>query len=232
MSAATLSEGGIVYVLTNEAMPSMIKIGRTSGEGVERRVAELSRASGVPLPFQVAVARVVHDAAVVERALHVAFAPDRVNPAREFFAIDAYRAVALINAFPGRDLTPQAEQAAEREIERAEPGAVQAARLYNRGHRPDLSFSDIGVPIGGVIRQTRTGDEARVFEPRRVEFRGEVMSLTRAQRLATGVEHSVRAAPYWSYEGRSLAELYDEAHPLDTRAEMSSFAPSIIARQE
>jgi hypothetical protein len=48
---------GIVYVLTNEAMPHMVKIGRTSGGGVDRRVAELSRATGIPLPFKVAVAR-------------------------------------------------------------------------------------------------------------------------------------------------------------------------------
>lgn len=51
--------GGIVYVLSNEAMPGLIKIGRTSGEGVGRRVAELSRSTGVPLPFKVEVARSV-----------------------------------------------------------------------------------------------------------------------------------------------------------------------------
>ncbi|WP_051093269.1 GIY-YIG nuclease family protein [Sphingobium indicum] len=87
---------GIIYVLTNDAMPGMIKIGRTSGEGVERRVAELSRATGVPLPFKVAVARSVHDAHKVEKALHTAFGPDRVNPSREFFAIAEHRAVALV----------------------------------------------------------------------------------------------------------------------------------------
>lgn len=45
--------GGIIYVLTNDAMPQMVKIGRTSGASVERRVAELSRAIGVPIPFRV-----------------------------------------------------------------------------------------------------------------------------------------------------------------------------------
>lgn len=54
-------------------MPGPIKIGRTSGESVDRPVAELSRATGVPLPFKVAVARAVHDAHAIERALPVAF---------------------------------------------------------------------------------------------------------------------------------------------------------------
>jgi hypothetical protein len=115
LGSSTTGEG-IVYVLTNEAMPGIVKIGRTSGDTVERRVAELSRATGVPLPFRVAVARRVHDAVKVEKALHVAFGRERVNPAREFFSIEPFRLIELLNAFPGTDLTPETEAAAEREV--------------------------------------------------------------------------------------------------------------------
>ena len=107
----------------------------TARDGVERRVAELSGATGVPLPFKVAVARSVHDARLVEKALHVAFGPDRVNPSREFFAIDPSRAIAIINAFPGEDLTPETEQAVERAVEASEPGTLNAARNYERRRR-------------------------------------------------------------------------------------------------
>jgi len=41
----SLTIEGIVYVLTNEAMPGIVKIGRTSGDTVERRVAELKGAA-------------------------------------------------------------------------------------------------------------------------------------------------------------------------------------------
>ena len=140
-------DGGIVYVLTNEAMPNLVKIGKTSGEGVDRRVAELSRATGVPLPFRVAVARRAHDAGLVEKALHTAFGPDRVNPAREFFEIEVHRVVVLINAFPGEDVTPQVEQAAEREIERSEPGAFAAERSF-RQRRPPLNFESLAAYRG------------------------------------------------------------------------------------
>jgi hypothetical protein len=64
----------------------------------------------------VAVARTVYDGRVVERALHIAFGPDRVNPAREFFSIAPERAIAIINAFPGHDLTPQTERGVEQAV--------------------------------------------------------------------------------------------------------------------
>ncbi|NBO92714.1 MAG: GIY-YIG nuclease family protein, partial [Planctomycetia bacterium] len=41
----------IVYVLTNEAMPGLIKIGLTS-DSVESRLTSLSSHTGVPLPFE------------------------------------------------------------------------------------------------------------------------------------------------------------------------------------
>jgi hypothetical protein len=50
----------IVYVLTNEAMPGLVKIGRTT-DGVEARISQLSVATGVPLPFECYYAAEVPD---------------------------------------------------------------------------------------------------------------------------------------------------------------------------
>lgn len=205
--------GGIIYILTNDAMPSMVKIGRTSGDGVERRVAELSRATGVPLPFKVAVAREVHDAQAVERALHIAFGPDRVNPAREFFAIEPHRAAAIINAFPGEDLTPQTERAVENAVEASEPGTLAAARQYERKRRPPLHFPFIGIPIGATLVHIETGETVEVVQPRRVRFRNEVTSLTRAQQIVSGADYQVAPGRYWSFNGIPVSDLYEIAFP-------------------
>lgn len=206
--------GGIIYVLTNDAMPNMIKIGRTSGESVDRRVAELSRATGVPLPFKVAVARTVHDARVVERALHVAFAPDRVNPSREFFSISADRAVAIINAFPGDDLTPQTERAVERAVEASEPGTLAAVQKFERRRRPPLNFIEMGVPVGSTLTHLGTGEMIEVVEARKVRMRGEVVSLTRAQQIVSGAAYAVAPGPYWTFEGATISSLYEVTYPL------------------
>jgi hypothetical protein len=211
---ATLeSTGGIIYVLTNDAMPGMVKIGRTSGEGVERRVAELSRATGVPLPFKVAVARTVHNAHKVEKALHIAFGPDRVNPSREFFAIAEHRAVAVINAFPGDDLTPQTERAVEREIEAAEPGTMAAVKTFEKKRRPPLNFEEMGVPLGSVLVHVPSGETVEVKEAKKVLLRGELVSLTKAQQIVSGAPYAVQPGRYWSYDGTSISDLYEATYP-------------------
>ncbi|USR02338.1 GIY-YIG nuclease family protein [Sphingomonas aerolata] len=207
-------QGGIVYVLTNDAMPNMVKIGRTSGDGVERRVAELSRATGIPLPFKVAVARTVHDAHVVERALHIAFGPDRVNPAREFFSIAPERAIAIINAFPGRDLTPQTERAVEQAVEASEPGTLAAAQAFERKRRPPLNFVEMGVPVGSTLIHIATSETVEVVEPKKVRLRDEVVSLTRAQQIVSGAEYAVAPGRHWSFDSVPISTLYDATYPI------------------
>lgn len=208
---------GIVYVLTNEAMPGLVKIGRTSGETVERRVAELSRATGVPLPFRVAVARRVYDAVKVERALHVAFGRQRVNPSREFFTEEAFRLVELVNAFPGVDLTPETEAAVEREVEKTDPGAYAAERSFEqKKRRPPLNFEEMGVHAGTLLTHTLTDETAQVVEPKKVMFRGEVMSLTRAQQIATGAPYAVQPGRHWTApDGRTISEFYEATYPFE-----------------
>jgi hypothetical protein len=203
----------IVYVLTNEAMPNMVKIGRTSGGGVERRVAELSRATGVPLPFKVAVARTVHDGHLVERALHIAFGPDRVNPAREFFSIASERAIAIINAIPGKDLTPQTERAVEQAVEASEPGTLAAVRAFEKKRRPPLNFVEMGVPVGSSLIHIATGEVVEVIEPKKVRLRGEIVSLTRAQQIVSGAEYAVSPGRHWSFNDVPISSLYDATYP-------------------
>ena len=59
---------GIVYVLTNPAMPKLVKIGKT-GRGVETRLNDLYT-TGVPLPFECAYAARMEDMDKVEKAFH------------------------------------------------------------------------------------------------------------------------------------------------------------------
>ena len=79
-----MADEGIVYILSNEAMPGLIKIGLTKRDGLEARLNELY-STGVPLPFTCEYACRVKDCKAVENALHTAFTKDRINPAREFF---------------------------------------------------------------------------------------------------------------------------------------------------
>ena len=98
----------IVYVLTNPAMPGIVKIGMTDGPDVLQRMGALYT-TGLPFPFDCVIAREIEDrkAAEIERALHAAFEPYRVNPSREFFQVEPEQVEVLLRVMPGRDVTPQ-----------------------------------------------------------------------------------------------------------------------------
>ena len=100
----------IVYVLTNPAMPGIVKIGMTDRSDVKRRMAELYSSSGVPLPFDCVVAREIEGrkAGEIENALHAAFDPQRINRSREFFELDPEQVEVLLRVMPGKDVTPPA----------------------------------------------------------------------------------------------------------------------------
>ena len=105
----------IVYVLTNPAMPGIVKIGVTGQAEVQTRMGELY-STGVPLPFDCVVAREIEgiDAGEIERALHTAFDPHRINPSREFFQLEPEQVEVLLGFIPGKDVTPPAtEQSAD-----------------------------------------------------------------------------------------------------------------------
>lgn len=97
---------GIVYVLTNPAMPGLVKIGRTTRGTVDARLAELYT-TGVPVPFECEFAGRIEDEARVERAFHTAFGPYRLNSKREFFEIEPEQAIALLELMVVENVTPQ-----------------------------------------------------------------------------------------------------------------------------
>lgn len=88
-------QGGHVYVMTNAAMPGLVKIGMT-GRDPRLRVRELSQVSGVPTPFRLHYAVEVADRGRVERRVHRLLARHRVNRRREFFRLDAHEAERLV----------------------------------------------------------------------------------------------------------------------------------------
>lgn len=92
---------GHVYVLTNPAMPGVVKIGRT-GRDVMKRLAELNSATGVPVPFRVAGAVRAADPAAVESAIHFQLRDCRVSRRREFFRCSPEQALAVAREAAGR----------------------------------------------------------------------------------------------------------------------------------
>lgn len=80
-----MSKIGFVYILTNEYMPDVYKVGCTERSPHER-AAELSAATGVPAPFKVLCYIECEDFQVVERKFHEWLSEFRISNGREFFS--------------------------------------------------------------------------------------------------------------------------------------------------
>ena len=76
-----------VYILKNEATPGLLKIGYTKLTPDER-AKQISNATGVPLPYEVAWAYRCFNGELLEGEVHHALKKYRVNNQREFFQIE------------------------------------------------------------------------------------------------------------------------------------------------
>lgn len=96
-----MANHGFVYILGNEYMPDLIKIGCTE-RSPHARAEELSKPTAVPTPFQVLCYIEVEDFQAVERSMHEWCKDWRVNPSREFFHGCLTWAVRLMYFHPRR----------------------------------------------------------------------------------------------------------------------------------
>ena len=48
---------------------------------------------------------------------------------------------------------------------------------------------------------------------KKVTLNGAEMSLTAATRQVLGLDYSVAPAPYWTFNGRLLKDIYEETYP-------------------
>jgi len=196
----------IVYVLTNPAMPGLVKIGYTTQEEAGRRIAQLYT-SGVPVPFTIEFACRVERAAEVEKALHTAFSPNRINPKREFFRIEPEQAIAILQLLHTEEAT---QQVIEQPTELDEQSLIAAEQLRLR--RPNFNFDEMGIPVGSELKSVKNDMIVTVVGPKKVRLGEDEMSLTAATRQALALEYSVAPGPLWTYQGRLLSDIYDATY--------------------
>jgi len=199
---------GIVYILVNETMHNLIKIGFTTRSGVEARMEELSRSTSVPVPFDCVYAARVSDCRAVEKALHIAFEPDRINPKREFFYTEPDRAIGIIKLLEIEDVTPEVVEELEENLDVAD----KEAKINFQKRKPLLNYIEMGIPVGSIL--TAKGGEftCEVISGRKVKYNDEEMSLTKASKLTSGNTNLTNPCLYWYFNERLLNDIYNETY--------------------
>jgi hypothetical protein len=84
-----------VYILSNPAMPHMVKIGYTAKDPF-LRANQISRGTGIPLGFEVEWAYKCFKGERIESEVHKYFKKQRVNTQKEFFRVSLEEAKQII----------------------------------------------------------------------------------------------------------------------------------------
>ena len=198
----------IVYVLTNEAMPNLVKIGKTTRSDVKTRMSELY-SSGVPYQFECVYAVEVNDCSTVEKALHVAFNPNRVNPKREFFSIDPEQVIAILKLLGTKDVTPMLNNDLNSNVSATELEAVKQAKKK----RPNINYFEMGLEKGTVMTFVNDPEiTVTIASEKKVMYNEEEMSLTRVTKELLELEYAVQPTKYWLVNGKNLRDIWEETY--------------------
>ena len=193
---------GIVYVLSNPAMPNYIKIGITSGtlsNDVQRRMRELN-GTGVPRPFDCEYAAVVANPIQVEKALHVAFGDFRVSPKKEFFeGLAPFRVKAVLRLLETENATPEVTVEGENDDEEKPP------------KKEKFRFSMVGIVPGELLQWADNPEiECQVVNDKtRVTYEGQEWAISTLAGHLKGWKYSPSGVWYWLYNGETLQERRD-----------------------
>ena len=199
----------IVYVLQNEAMPGLIKIGITHNEQVDKRLQTLYT-TGVPLPFECIWAGEVDNCAEIESLIHNAFSDFRINPKREFFKLKPERVIPLLKKLSSAEIMTN-------KVEKMFNGtvSVEEKEAIKQFHRPMLNFKEMGISVGDdLVYEKDSSIKVTVINDKKVDFEGKEYSLSALTKKIRKLPYYVAPCKYWSYNGKNLHDIYNETYPM------------------
>lgn len=189
-------DNGIVYILTNDAMPGYIKIGMTSD--LKQRLSNLDNTS-IPLPFQCYYAAKVSNPRRIENRLHEAFGDRRTRKNREFFQIDPYRVKCALEMVAIEEIIMDDDT----------PSDVDSETCTKR---PRFKFSMVGISENTILTYAKNSSiTCTVLNNSEVQYENKTWSLSgltsELQFRETGKRIAKQGPAYWLYDGKTLDEI-------------------------
>ena len=212
----TKENKGVIYILTNPSFPSYVKIGYA--DDMDARLAQLNRSECTPFAFRVYATYEV-DSRLTDMKLHEII--ELLNPnlraidtvagkkrKREFFAMSPEEAYRLFEAMAEiHGTTDRLKLVKPSNEQKQEEAIASTIAEESRERAKPFSFSMVNIPVGSKI--TYCKDESifcTVVDDKKVEFNGEVMSLTMAARIIMNLPHDYKlpGPAYFKYNGEML----------------------------
>ena len=188
-------------------MPDLFKVGMTTKKEISQRLNELYTV-GVPHPFVCEFAGKFKDASKMEKLLHKFFNSSRINSKREFFNFVLEDTLPLLKEITEEDVTPELRK-------KAEAIDKEGRESYERKipRRPTLNYVEMNIPRGSLLKFKNNEEiTVKVDSERMVIFEDEKTYLTTVTKGLLKLDRNVAPAAYWTHEGRSLKEIYEETY--------------------
>jgi hypothetical protein len=204
-------EIGYVYILKNEAMPGIYKIGITGRDDLDKRINELYNGqTNIPLPFDCIFACRVENYKEVEKIIHNAFQDNRINPNREFFTINPERVIPLLKHLQIEEATVTIND----KINKTITDADKDSNIKYIKRRPNFNFIEMGINIGEkiIFADENKPVEAIVCSEKLVKYDDTEYTLTKLTSELLGINYNVRPLLYWKYKNKFLHDYYNETY--------------------
>lgn len=214
---------GIVYILTNPSLDGWVKIGMSTRNNIDERLADLNSPANIPLSYRAYAVYEVENPKEVEKHIHNLFdiideslharetlSSGRIRE-REFFRISPERAFAVfrIVSLLRKDesslklITPNAEQIEEEQI------AEQTSR------RPPFKFSMINMPVGTELHFIHDDSCICITKDlnNKIEFEENEYSLSAlatkllVDKCGRSGDYTVQGPKYFTHQGQTLSDL-------------------------
>lgn len=201
---------GKVYILTNDVMPGIIKIGITDMDTIEERIKSLDNTS-VPKPFRFHYAIETEKHKEIEKLMHNAFSKFRIRDNREFFEMDAENAVAALKISGAPEIKRKNEMIDENGI------IIEEEQIASR---KIVTFSSLKIPLNSELSFTRDENvKCKVISEREVEYEGQKYFLSGlAKKLLNEMGYTwktVQGSMYFKYNDKTLCEIKNEIEYTD-----------------
>lgn len=198
---------GKVYVLTNDLMPGVVKIGYTTQSIIER-LKELDK-TGVPWPFKCHFAIETERYKEIEQLAHDTFADYRVRDNREFFKISPEKVVAALRISGAAEIKTS-NDAIDKD------GNVVESKQQTSSAKKRFDFEKYGIREGAELTFTRDSNKkCTVVKGGNVSYNGSIYSLSKlALELMKEQGYNwkyIQGPAFFSYDGTVLTDLKEKA---------------------
>ncbi|MEE1176145.1 MAG: GIY-YIG nuclease family protein [Paludibacteraceae bacterium] len=214
-----MDKKGVIYILTNPAFPTYVKIGYA--DDLEKRLKQLNSSEAVPFAFRVYATYEVEDR-LTDKKLHSLI--DQLNPElrsidefdgkkreREFFAMSAEEAYSIFECIA--EISGTLSRLKKRTPEGHEIKDEELANQINKEvqRRKPIDLFEIGLKKGDILEfKENPSIKVTIEDSRHIKYEEEITSLSALAKKLKGFNHAVQGTLWFTYNGKLIDDIRTE----------------------